>query len=258
VINTGLLTALLVMASSADLGAMMPPAPISPPIPDTVLRIQRVADKCALIENTGQRIVTAWAVQVIAIASPHYTDIVSVDRSLGSPLLPGSVDSSATFVSDDIASEQDLRIVAVFFDDGTHMGHAVNRAYGGDVVNQILEQRKGRAEAWAYWQSVFAKLPADDDKAAVQQFVDKASSAPKVSTTIGERHIAVPKTFEQSAADFVHAGMRQRAEEIKSALAGGRHDEKWVRENILRPLSDQIDTARTMTQTSATDKGEAK
>jgi hypothetical protein len=48
--------------------------------------------------------------------------------------------------------DQHLKVVAVIYDDGTHIGVAPDPAYkGADVIVEIFEARKGRADEWAKW-----------------------------------------------------------------------------------------------------------
>src|SRR5205823_3206612 len=78
--------------------------------------------------------------------------------------------------------DQQLKVVAVIYDDGTHIGSAPDPAYKGtDVIAEIFEARKGRADEWAKWKDFISHLPQDDNLALAQFF--KAAEQLHIDTT---------------------------------------------------------------------------
>ena len=55
----------------------LPPAPISPPLPDTIIRIQGLVNGMVAIKNTGKRAITAAVFQITIPGSQNYTDLNS-------------------------------------------------------------------------------------------------------------------------------------------------------------------------------------
>ena len=132
-------------------------------------------------ENVGQKPVTAFAIE--NLTREHKGELVIVEYPYGS-LAPAERRSGLQVWKglDAAQLDQQLKVVAVIYDDGTHIGGAPDPAYKGtDVIAEIFEARKGRADEWAKWKDFISHLPQDDNLAVAQFF--KAAEQLNVDTT---------------------------------------------------------------------------
>jgi hypothetical protein len=74
------------------------------------------------------------------------------------------------------ATLDSLAIGAVIMEDGTIIGHPKS-ATGVDMINQILQVRKGTAEVLNRWRSIVKSLP-DDPHLAIQSFLQQVQAIP--------------------------------------------------------------------------------
>src|SRR5690348_9241363 len=121
-------------------------------------------------ENVGQKPVTALAIE--NLTREHNGELVIVEYPYGS-LAPGERRGGLQVWKglDPAQLDQQLKVVAVIYDDRTHIGGAPDPAYkGADVIAEIFEARKGRADAWAKWKDFISHLPQDDHLAVAQFF----------------------------------------------------------------------------------------
>ena len=135
-------------------------------------------------ENVGQKPVTAFAIE--NLTREHKGELVIVEYPHGS-LAPAERRGGLQVWKglDPAQLDQQLKVVAVIYDDGTHIGGAPDPAYKGtDVIAEIFEARKGRADEWAKWKDFISHLPQDDNlalaqffKAAEQLHIDRTSDS---------------------------------------------------------------------------------
>src|SRR5690348_15562397 len=121
-------------------------------------------------ENVGQKPITAFAIE--NLTGEHKGELVIVEYPYGS-LAPGERRGGLQVWKgfDAAQLDQQLKVVAVIYDDGTHIGGAPDPAYkGADVIAEIFEARKGRADEWAKWKDFISHLPQDDNLALAQFF----------------------------------------------------------------------------------------
>jgi len=100
-------------------------------------------------ENVGQKPITAFAIE--DLRREHKGELVIVEYPYGS-LAPAERRGGLQVWKglDPAQLDQQLKVVAVIYDDGTHLGGAPDPAYKGtDVIAEIFEARKGRADEWA-------------------------------------------------------------------------------------------------------------
>ena len=246
------LAALIVPAFVSVPGAyaqqiQIPPAPISPAVSEKIIELEDVSNGKVTVRNTGTLPITAWAVQIVEPDNAwYYSDVASVDLIQASPLLPKQENSSSMLLPE--ITYQQVRVVAVIFADGTHVGHAINRGLQEDVLAQLFEQRRARADAWTEWAKFIASLPADNSE-AINAFLKKVDSGAPVDLTHGQGIT----TLAQSAAQPVLLGIQTDAAKIREWMKSGTHDETWIRRNVLNRYGE-IATAQ---QRVAIDNGEA-
>jgi hypothetical protein len=232
--------------------AQLPPAPISPPISDSIVRIEGVLNGAVTLKNTGQRAITGVALQITIPDSQNYTDLIASNWMFGAQLEPGS--EVPVNVSSEITPQnlnQQVRVVALIFADGTHIGHAVYRAVGAaDVIHEMFGQRNAVASEWSYWSGVVANLPRDDAE-AIQQFLAKVDAMPGPPTVHG--HNGFTSSLAESARESVRVGIRADAEHIREALQNRVHDPTWIRQNVLAKYAETAASAKAVTA----DNGEA-
>src|SRR5690242_14072475 len=160
-------------------------------------------------ENVSQKPVTAFAIE--NLTREHKGELVIVDYPYGS-LAPAERRGGLQVWKglDPAQLDQQLKVVAVIYDDGTHIGGAPDPAYkGADVIAEIFEARKGRADEWAKWKDFISHLPQDDELALAQFF--KAAEQLQVDTTSYSQY--------DSGVNEARAAIEASAKRMQEALA---------------------------------------
>ena len=173
-------------------------------------------------ENVGQKPITAFAIE--NLRREHKGELVIVEYPYGS-LAPAERRGGLQVWKglDPAQLDQQLKVVAVIYDDGTHLGGAPDPAYKGtDVIAEIFEARKGRADEWAKWKDFISHLPQDDDLALAQFF--KAAEQLHVDTTSYGQY--------DSGVNEARAAIQASAKRMQDALAAQIHSAASLRSQM--------------------------
>ena len=173
-------------------------------------------------ENVGQKPVTAFAIE--NLTREHKGELVIVEYPYGS-LAPAERRAGLQVWNglDPAQLDQQLKVVAVIYDDGTHIGSAPDPAYkGADVIAEIFEGRKGRADEWAKWKDFISHLPQDDNVALAQFF--KAAEQLHIDTTSYSQY--------DSGVNEARAAIQASVKRMRVALAAHTHSAASLRSQM--------------------------
>ena len=173
-------------------------------------------------ENVGQKPVTAFAIE--NLTGEHKGELVIVEYPYGS-LAPAERRGGLQVWKglDPAQLDQQLKLVAVIYDDGTNIRGAPDPAYKGtDVIAEIFEARKGRADEWAKWKDFISHLPQDDNLALAQFF--KAAEQLHIDTTSYSQY--------DSGVNEARAAIQASVKRMRDALAAHTHSAASLRSQM--------------------------
>ncbi len=153
-------------------------------VPDSIARIEKISPQGTLVvKNTGPKALTGVII-VNIIPGEHQGEVVWADRSY-TPVVPGEVENTIRLwdeVDTHAKLTDQIKIGAVIFADGTHLGRAINPDYyNKEAVAQIFELRAGLAAGWSQWAAKINAMSVADDNTVVQQFLDAVDAMPEPS-----------------------------------------------------------------------------